>query len=83
VYTPDEIAVLKRSRDRPTIDRAVSRAVTVLNRAWHTSGPSSDHRAVCVETGAHPTAVRVRGFEEPGGASFSFAPGAWSVTAAA
>jgi hypothetical protein len=34
VYTPDEIAVLKRSRDRPTIDRAVSRAVTVLNRAW-------------------------------------------------
>lgn len=34
VYTPDEIAALKRSRDRAAVDRAVSRAVTVLNRAW-------------------------------------------------
>ncbi|MPY64653.1 hypothetical protein FNH08_48125 [Streptomyces spongiae] len=34
VYTPDEIAALQRSRDRAAVDRAVSRAVTVLNRAW-------------------------------------------------
>jgi hypothetical protein len=34
VYTPDEIAALKRSRDRAAVDHAVSRAVTVLNRAW-------------------------------------------------
>ncbi len=34
VYTPDEIAALKRSRDRAAVDRAVSRAVTALNRAW-------------------------------------------------
>jgi len=34
VYTPDEIAELKRSTDRSGIDQAISRAVTALNRAW-------------------------------------------------
>ncbi|QKZ23429.1 hypothetical protein [Streptomyces chartreusis] len=34
VYTSDEIAALKRSRDRAAVDRALSRAGTVLNRAW-------------------------------------------------
>jgi hypothetical protein len=34
VYTPDEIATLKQSKDRGAVDRAVSRAVTALNRAW-------------------------------------------------
>lgn len=34
VYTPDEIAALERSKDRAAIDRAISRAVTALNRAW-------------------------------------------------
>ncbi|QFQ99640.1 sulfotransferase domain-containing protein [Streptomyces phaeolivaceus] len=34
VYTSEEIAGLKRSRDRGEIDRGVGRAVTALNRAW-------------------------------------------------
>jgi hypothetical protein len=83
MHPPYEIAVLKRSRDRATVDRAVSRTATALNRAWHASGPGGGHCAVCVEAApaAYPTAVRVRGFEAPGGLSFSSASAAWALTA--
>ncbi|WP_155057929.1 sulfotransferase family protein [Streptomyces blattellae] len=73
VYTPDEIAALKRSTDRPAVDRAISRAVTVLNRAW--SVRLGMPRTAAVDSDPETDRLTARELSRQSGYRFSDTPG--------